>query len=143
MTTRRDELLRVGTVLDYPYLWKREFLSGETEGRKDRPVCVLTAIVSPKDGQTHLALLAISSQPPHRDQQAIEIPETECRRAGLADWKKAWITVSEYNYDIAEKSYYLDTAQAPIGRLGKRFMQRLANAAAPLFRQGGARVDRR
>ncbi|MFC0808968.1 hypothetical protein ACFHWW_26605 [Ensifer sp. P24N7] len=143
MTIERDELLKVGTVLEYPYLWKWQAELGETEGRKDRPICVLFATVNPRDGLTHLALIAISSQPPRHGQQSIEIPEMECRRAGLSDWKRGWVTVSEYNYDIAEKSFYFDTTQDPIGRFGKRFMQRLATAAAPLFRQGGARVDRR
>lgn len=143
MTNKRDELLRRGTILTYPYLWKWQEERNETEGRKDRPVCVLAAIVSGKNGLTHLAFLAISSQPPRQGQQAIEIPEIECRRAGLDDWKRGWVTISEYNYDIAERSYYLDTNQQPIGRFSKPFMQRLAVEAAPLFKSGRARVDRR
>ena len=140
--TNRSLLLRHGAVFTYPYLWKWQFERNETEGRKDRPVCVLLAVVAEQDGLTHLGLLAISSQPPRHGQKAVVIPEMECRRAGLDEWKQGWITVSEYNYDIAERSYYFDPNQQPIGRFSRSFMQRLANEAAPLFKRGGAKVDR-
>jgi hypothetical protein len=52
------------------------------------------------------------------------------------------VTVSEYNYDIAERSYYLDVNQPPLGRFSRPFMMRLATAFAPLFQQRRARVDR-
>ena len=135
-------LLKRGSVFAYPYLWKWQARRDETEGRKDRPVCVLAAIVDAKDGLTHLALLAISSQPPRSDQEVVAIPEIECRRAGLNDWVRGWITVSEYNYDVVERSYYLDPNQEPIGRFSKEFMQQLAVSAEPLFKKGGARIDR-
>lgn len=133
--------LRPGDVVRYPYLWRWQHGRGETEGRKDRPVCVLIAARS-HDGLTHLALLAISSREPSADQAAIEIPEIECRRAGLSEWKRAWITISEYNYDIAERSWHLDMNQPPLGRFSKPFMTRLAAACAPLFGKSPARIDR-
>ena len=40
-----------------------------------------------QDGFTHLALLAISSRLPAADQT---VPEIECRRGGLSEWKRAW-----------------------------------------------------
>ena len=82
------------------------------------------------------------SRPPAADQTAIEVPEIECRRAGLSEGKRAWITVSEYNYDIAERSWYLNANRAPLGRFSKSFVMRLAAAAAPLFKKREARVDR-
>ena len=139
----RGELLKPGTVITYPYLWRWQAERRETEGRKDRPVCVLAALVSRQDGLTHLALLAVSSQPPGSDQRAVEVPQMECQRAGLSEWKRAWVTISEYNYDIVERSYYLAPDQEPLGRFSKTFMQRLAVAVAPLFRRTGAGVDRR
>jgi hypothetical protein len=39
---------------------------------------------------------------------APEIPLLEIRQAGLSMFKRGRITVSEYNYDIAERSYYFD-----------------------------------
>jgi hypothetical protein len=130
-----------GAVIEYPYLWRWQRARGETEGRKTRPVCVAISVRS-QDGFTHLALLAISSRPAAGDQTALEVPEIECRRGGLSEWKRAWVTVSEYNYDIAERSYYLNVDQPPLGRFTRPFMMRLATAFAPLFQRGRARVDR-
>jgi hypothetical protein len=39
---------------------------------------------------------------------APEIPLLKIRQAGLSMFKRGRITVSEYNYDIAERSYYFD-----------------------------------
>ncbi|MGO7564462.1 hypothetical protein ACC754_34190 [Rhizobium johnstonii] len=52
---------RPGEVISYPYLWAWQLQRGETEGRKQRPVCVVIAIRNAADGNTHLALLAITS----------------------------------------------------------------------------------
>jgi len=139
--TRSDELLP-GSIVFYPYLWKWQRERGETEGRKERPVCVVIAVRSPRDHLTHLALLAISSRAPGADQTALEIPEIECRRGGLSDFKQAWITVNEYNYDIVERSYYLHPHQPVLGRFSKPFMMRVAAAFAPLFEERQARIDR-
>ena len=132
--------LRTGAVVNYPYLWRWQQERGETEGRKERPVCVVLAVRA--EGLTHLALLAISSRSPDADQVAIEVPEMECKRAGLSELKRAWITVSEYNYDIAERSFYLDPNAPILGRFSRSFMMQLARAAAPLFGRAKARVDR-
>jgi len=131
-----------GTVIHYPYLWRWQRERGETEGRKERPVCIVVAVQNPRDALTHLALLAITSQAPASAQSAIEVPEIECRRAGLSDLKRAWITINEYNYDIAERSYYLDLSRPILGRFSKPFMVRLATAVAPLLAKKQARVDR-
>ena len=133
--------LPTGAVIEYPYLWRLQHEPGESEGRKTRPVCVMISVRG-RDGFTHLALLAISSRPPGGNQTALEVPEIECRRAGLSEWKRAWITISEYNYDIAERSYYFDGNQPPLGRFSKPFLMRLAAAFAPLVQEGQARVDR-
>ena len=77
---------------------------GETEGRKSRPVCLVLRVPDVARKVTHLFLLAISSKPPRPTQVAIEIPDTERRRAGLSRYPRAWITVSEFNYDVAERS---------------------------------------
>lgn len=92
-----------GSILRYPYLWAWQRDKGEPEGRKSRPVCLVLAL--PKGKQTHLIILAISGTPPRPDQSTPEIPQLECRRAGVRDWKEAWITVSEFNHDIAEASF--------------------------------------
>ncbi|RWF05823.1 MAG: hypothetical protein EOS81_02915 [Mesorhizobium sp.] len=135
------ELLKHGNIFYYDYVFKWQLELGRTDGEKPRPVCVLTVLKS-ANGLSHVGLLAVSATPPKADQVAIELPQIECRRAGLKEWKGGWVVVSEYNYDIVERSYSLDVNQDPIGRFSKQFMQRLADEALPLFRQGSARIDR-
>jgi hypothetical protein len=127
-----------GSVLRYPYLWAWD--KGETEGRKSRPVCMVLAI--PKGAQTHLVILAISGTPPRSDQTALEIPPLECRRAGIRDWKDAWIIVSEFNHDIAEASFYYDPNAEISGVFSKDFLARVAAAFKPFLAVPAARVSR-
>lgn len=63
-------------------------------------VCVVVAIRSAGDGNTHLVLLAVTTQSPQAGRVALEIPDIERRRAGLGDLKQSWIVIDEYNYDI-------------------------------------------
>lgn len=129
-----------GSVFRYPYLWAWQRDKGETEGRKARPVCMVLAI--PKGPQTHLVILAISGTPPRSDQTALEIPQLECRRAGIRDWKDAWITVSEFNHDIAEASFYYDLNAELLGSFSKGFLAKIAAAFKPFLAMPGARVSR-
>ncbi|MGN6548999.1 MAG: hypothetical protein ACTHJ3_03775 [Pararhizobium sp.] len=135
-----NRLPPTGSVIRYPYLWRWQYDRGETEGRKDRPVCLLLAIA--RGAKTHLVLLAISATPPRADQRALAVPPLEKRRAGLRDWKEAWITVSEYNYDIAEESYYFDPDAEIGGQFSKAFLGKVAEAARPFIAVPGAQVER-
>ena len=99
--------LKAGDKVEgYPYLWLRQRDAGETEGRKARPVCVAVASADAV-GQSHLALLPISSQRPAATQSAIKIPQLERKRLGLHGDRPAWVYLGEYNYDIAERSFHL------------------------------------
>jgi hypothetical protein len=135
--------LQSGVIIDYPYLWRWQDARGETEGRKDRPVCVAIALRHPKTGLTYLALLAISGTPPLPGRRTLELTEIECRRAGLKTWKAAWISIDEYNFDVAETSHYLNLSQAPRGHFSKPFMMKLAAEFGPFFKSARSRVDRR
>ncbi len=97
-----------GSIIEYPYLWLRQADAGETEGRKPRPVCMALRVRNEEAGEHHLLLLPVSSQPPTDDQRAIEVPETERRRAGLSKYPRAWVVTSEFSYDVAERSFYLN-----------------------------------
>ena len=109
-----------GAVIAYPYLWTSQRDTGETEGRKDTPVCLLLSIYDPAKDLHHLVLLAISSQPPASDQIGMEIPDTERRRGGLTRYPRAWVVISEYNYDIAERSFYYNPSIVPLGDSARR-----------------------
>ena len=71
------------------------------------------------DGLTHLALLAITTQPPQAGLMALDIPEIERKRAGLGDLERCWIVVDEYNYDIAERSRHIEPGNHILGRFSK------------------------
>ncbi|APH74885.1 hypothetical protein [Aquibium oceanicum] len=129
-----------GQVIAYPYLWAWQHERGETEGRKVRPTCVVVAMRS-DDRLTHLALLAITTQPPQAGRTALDVPEIECKRAGLGDLKQCWIVVDEYNYDIVERSWYIEPGSDALGRFSRAFVARIANAFIEA-RQSGQRVSR-
>jgi hypothetical protein len=83
-----------GSVIPYPYLWSREAEMAETEGRKTRPTAVGVRIKR-SSGHDALILFPITSQPPGPNRLAVEIPETERRRAGLEAGMRLWIIVDE------------------------------------------------
>ncbi len=134
------EIPSSGSVFRYPYLWAWQRDKGETEGRKVRPVCMVLAI--PKGAHTHLVILAISGTPPRSDQTALAIRQLECRRAGIRDWKDAWITVSEFNHDIAEVSFYFDPNAEILGAFSKGFLAKVAAAFKPFLAIADARIGR-
>ena len=130
-----------GSVIAYPYLWASQRDHGESEGRKDRPVCLLLAVHDRANDVHHLMLLAISSQPPAPDQIALEIPDTERRRGGLTRYPRAWIVVSEYNYDIAERSFYYNPNVAPLGKFSTTYHREIATVFRTNLRTA-SRIDR-
>ena len=71
-----------GQVFDYHYLWKWQADRGETEGRKIRPSCVVI-VVTDRAGHHVMFIAPITSKAPDPGRTALEIPETEARRAGL------------------------------------------------------------
>ncbi|BCH31020.1 hypothetical protein MesoLjLc_29500 [Mesorhizobium sp. L-8-10] len=94
-----------------------------------------------KDGLIHLALLAITTQPPHADRVALEVSAIECRRAGLTDLNRCWVVVDEYDYDIAERSWCIEPDGKILGRFSKAFMMKIAGAFIDA-RSYGRRVSR-
>lgn len=107
------------TIIRFPYLWARESLRGETEGRKSRPVAVGVRMAKPQ-GNDVLLLFPITSKAPEKGRFAVEIPEMEKRRAGLDGDMRLWLVLDEYNLDIIGRSYYLEP-EPPLGRFSKAF----------------------
>jgi hypothetical protein len=84
-----------GLVIRYAYLWRDEARDGRIEGRKDRP-CVVVLAAEETDGGLVVTVAPITHAPPHRRDQAIEMPLSTCRRLGLDD-DRSWIIASEVN----------------------------------------------
>ena len=106
-------------VIRFPYLWANEAQRGETEGRKSRQVAIGVRMAKP-EGDDVLLLFPITSKAPERGRFAVEIPETEKRRAGLDGDMRLWIILNEYNLDIVGRSFYLEP-EPPLGRFSKAF----------------------
>lgn len=134
--------LTSGLIISYPYLWRWQYDEGRENPEKDRPVCLAIALPDPTGSITHLVILAISGSPPRDGQEALEIPALELRRAGLSMFKRGWLTISEYNYDIAERSFHFDPNQEPRGKFSPHFMNQVRRAIRPLFLHKHGRVDR-
>jgi hypothetical protein len=64
------------------------------------------------------------------------------RRANLTRYKRGWITVSECNYDVIEKSYHFDARRETIGRFSEAFLEEIRLAFAPFLATGSAKVSR-
>ena len=133
------ESLVTGAVFVYPYLWNRQAETGETEGRKDRPVAVALRI-GRIDGLETIVVLPITSRAPLSSQRATEIPEIEKRRAGLDSSLRLWIVFDEANLDVLGKSYYLSN-QYPLGHFSPSFFVPIARKFVAHFKSA-AKIDR-
>lgn len=131
-----------GLIVSYPYLWRWQADKGRLSGEKDRPVCLAITIPDARQKITHLVIVPISGSPPLSEQTALEIPPLEIKRAGLSMFKRGWITVSEYNYDIAERSFYFEPNQKARGRFGPSFLEEIRQALRPLLAARAGRIDR-
>jgi hypothetical protein len=136
------EHFKEGHIVRYPYLWRWQRDLGRDEGEKDRPACLALTLKDNAQNITHLVLLAISGTPPRPDQTAIEIPLLELRRAGLTETKQGWITVSEYSYDILERSWDFPIHTPPQGRFSLPFLKTVQAATLETIRRKTGRVDR-
>lgn len=135
------EFPRPGQVIDYHYLWRWQALDGETEGRKKRPSCVVL-VVKDRGGNHVLFIAPITSKEPARGRQAVAIPETETRRAGLDRHMQLWVMVDELNADVLEQSYVLED-RVPRGAFSPAFTDRLIRSVQEQRAAGKLRLSKR
>jgi hypothetical protein len=133
--------LSVGEIYRYPYLWRHEGVKGETEGRKERPVCLM--FQWQLADEILLLLLPVTGTPPRNDQEFIEVPVIELKRAGLETAKPGWIIISEGNIDVLSGSFYFDGSQKPIGKFGRTFMVGVLKKVHPFLKNRNMFTDRR
>ena len=133
MSDGRPTRPRTGDVWRYPFVWGREAETGETEGRKDRP-CVVPIVVTLVDGGSLVYFLPITTQPPRKGQSAVEVPQTELRRAGLDTDGPSWVMLDEYNRDRPGASYYIEP-NGYMGRFSPAFLDPLRLRFAQLVAQ--------
>ncbi|RWR30479.1 hypothetical protein D2T29_12470 [Sinirhodobacter populi] len=132
---------QAGQVIGYHYLWRRQAVAGEISGRKSRPTCV-ALIVANKAGQHILFLAPITKQMPGAERIAIEVPETEARRANLDRDIRLWVIVDEVNADLLEDSYTLEDRE-PRGRFSAAFTDRIIQAIHEVRHSGKLSITSR
>jgi len=87
-----------GLVFRYEYVWKRQALTGQRVGEKERPACVVLAITG-TSGNQRVLIVPITTQPPDSGEPAVAIPPKVKRHLGLDDDRPSWIILSEANID--------------------------------------------
>lgn len=123
-----------GQVFDYHYLWKWQADRGETEGRKKRPSCVV--IVIKNEADHHVMFIApITSKTPDQGRTALEIPETEARRAQLDSSLSLWVILDELNADVLEASYTIED-RSPRGAFSPAFTDAILRSVQQLRAAG-------
>ncbi|KAA8603391.1 hypothetical protein AL036_22365 [Salipiger aestuarii] len=130
-----------GQVFDYHYLWKWQADRGETEGRKKRPSCVVI-VVTNQAGQHVMFIAPITSKAPGPGRAALEIPETEARRAKLDSDVPLWVVLDELNADVLEISYTLEE-RSPRGSLSPAFTDAILREVQRLRAIGGLKLSNR
>lgn len=127
----RNDPPQEGDVWRYPYLWRWQDARNETEGRKNRPVSFV-AVAKTVSGEHLLFVLPITSKEPDTGAHAIEIPQTELRRAGLDSALRLWIVIDEYNLDILERSFYFEPGER-LGSFSPKFRSTIVRQFRQLF----------
>ena len=84
-----------GMVVRYSFLWSTEAKAGQSEGRKDRPCVVITAIRRIADGRFRVRVLPITHTPTE-EAPSIAIPAKVKLHLGL-DPDASWIVLDEVN----------------------------------------------
>jgi hypothetical protein len=84
-----------GMVVRYSFLWSNAARAGETEGRKDRPCVIVTAVRRTPDGRFRIRVLPITHRP-SEPARSIAIPPNVRRHLGL-DADASWIVLDEVN----------------------------------------------
>lgn len=130
-----------GEVFRYSFLWKRERMQGETEGRKVRPTCVAVTMQL-KAGETQLFIVPITTRPPAPDRLALSVPPLEAKRAGLDAAKPCWIMLDELNFDIFERSYDFED-RTPLGAFGRSFTAQVKRLVLAAAKSGSAALIKR
>lgn len=84
-----------GLVISYSYLWRKDYLTGQEEGSKDRPCAiVLSKKIEGKD--TVVTVAAITHSEPENLDMAVEIPLKVKAYLNL-DSERSWIICTEVN----------------------------------------------
>jgi hypothetical protein len=132
-----------GLVIRYGYLWRREYLEGRDEGRKDRPCAIVAALRVDENGDTRALVLPITHSPPENPDLAVEIPPKVKSRLQLDD-DRSWVVLTEWNefvwpgHDLRRRPGSTDASVA-YGMLPPRFFAAIRERFLAIAKAGDAR----
>lgn len=132
-------MFEVGHIYRFSYVWHSAARSsGDESGEKYRPCCL---VVRSTATPANLYLFAITSQPQAAGSIFLEIPEIECKRAGLRF--PARIVLGEYNMTSETELYDFEQLES-VGTISGAFMRKIAAKVAEAQKRRALRgVDRR
>lgn len=128
----------VGLVVSFAYLWRHEQQGGSTEGAKNRP-CVIVTAVEEVDGQTIVTVSPITHSPPEDASSGIEIPPRVKNHLGLDD-EKSWVILTEVNrftwpgYDL--RPIAIDDPRIDYGFLPPALFEQIKVGILTMIRSG-------
>lgn len=82
-------------VVRYSFLWSSEAKQGQTEGRKDRPCVIITAVAQVAAGRFRVRVLPITHRP-SEPARSVELPAKVKRHLDL-DADASWVVLDELN----------------------------------------------
>jgi hypothetical protein len=85
-----------GLVIRYNYLWASDAADGQDTGDKERPAAIVMAVDIAGTSEVRIFALPITHSKPAASTEAMEIPASVCRAAGL-DAARSWVVLSEFN----------------------------------------------
>lgn len=99
-------------------------------------------VVTNQAGQHVVFIAPITSKAPGEGRVALEIPETEARRARLDSDVPLWVILDELNADILETSYTLEERSAR-GSFSSAFTDAILREVQRLRAAGRLKMSRR
>jgi hypothetical protein len=100
-------------------------------------------IVVTNDAGHHIMFIApITSKTPEQGRAALEIPETEARRARLDGNLSLWIILDELNADVLEASYTIED-RSPRGSFSPAFTDAILHGVQQLRATGKLKLSKR
>jgi hypothetical protein len=75
--------IRPDAIFNLAYLWHREFLKGQSEGRRGRPTLALSVAISDANRLIHVLALPITHSAPSNPRHAVQLPDITKRILGL------------------------------------------------------------
>lgn len=106
-----------GLVVTFDYLWRAEYVEGQTDPRKARPCIIVGVTTAPNPlpgAAIHVAVVPITHTAPQANTRAVEVPDQHKAVMGL-DSAPCWVICDEHNFSAWPGYDLRQTPQAADG----------------------------